>query len=159
MEVVTTTLTRDHAGWTFDPAEGPGSARLNIPWCTAVALVKGGVTVDDFLEPALTDPTLQAVAARVRVSADPAMDTAGVEGRHAVRLTLHARDGHRYSARASHGKGSHIHPLSDSDVAAKFADLAGRVLGPQRTAAVTEAVWGLPEASDVGNLGRALALA
>lgn len=156
--VATTAITKEHGGWAFDPAEGPGAARMSIAWCTAVALAKGRVAPQDFDGAALADPDLRGLARRVLVVVDPALDAAGPAQRHAVRMTLRTARGESHSAAAAYGKGSPELPLSDAELAAKFADLAGRVLGAERAAAVAEAVWSLPACADVGRLAQTLAV-
>jgi aconitate decarboxylase len=148
IDVATTSLTYDHAGWRFDASEGSGSARLNIPWCVAVALVRGRVSVDDFSEEALADAELRALAAKVRVRPDVELDLLGPGARHACRVTARQRhDAPEVYVEVA--LGTEDRPLSREEVEGKFMDLVGRVAGVGRSGVLSDQIRSLEDVSDV----------
>jgi 2-methylcitrate dehydratase PrpD len=126
--VWTTTSTRDHVGWPYVP-DTVTSAQMNLPYTVGALLVDGGLTVESFAESRLRDPRILAVADRVRVEVDPAFDALGREGRHTVRVQVRLTDGRRFEETRSKARGTAELPLTDEDLAGKFLDLAGRVVG------------------------------
>lgn len=65
----------------------PSYARLCLPYLAASVLVRGGIGLGDFTRPALDDPAVLAVAARIRVVADDNPDAAAfVPARALARL-------------------------------------------------------------------------
>jgi aconitate decarboxylase len=158
VDVYVSGVTLEHAGWPFDPAEGPGSARLNIPWCVGAALVRGAVTVDEFTPTALADETLRAVAARIRVHRDPDIDALGRLGRHKSRVVIRA-GGRTLEAEALVGRGSHADPLTLADVLEKFEFLAERSIEAGRAALIVDMVNSVEDLDDVGALVQHLQVA
>jgi 2-methylcitrate dehydratase PrpD len=151
VDVYVSTVTFEHAGWAFDPAEGPGSARLNIPWCVAAALVRGAVTVDEFTPAALADETLQTMAARIHVYPDPAIDALGRDARHKARVVVRA-GGQGFEAEATAGLGSYVNPLTLADVVEKFECLAARSAKPEVGADLVRTIASIEHLGDVQGL-------
>lgn len=156
VEVQTTKLTLEHAGWAFDAGEGPGAARLSIPWATAVAFCKGSVQAADFLDDALSDERLLGFARKVTVVEDPAMNASGLGGRHAVRMSVTTADQRVLRAETFASAAGHKSAPTDAEVSGKFHGLSDPVIGRQRAAAIEDAVWRLPDSADAGALGRLL---
>jgi aconitate decarboxylase len=119
--------TLEHAGWTYRP-EGMTSAQLNLSYCVAVLLLEGDVFVDQFSEAMLADPRRLALAARVEAREDPAITARGSKQRHTVHVTVRLRDGTTLEETVETPRGSERHFPGASDITAKFAKLAGRVL-------------------------------
>jgi 2-methylcitrate dehydratase PrpD len=137
--VHTTTSTRDHVGWPYVP-DTVTSAQMNLPYTVAALLVDGGLTVESFAEHRLRDPSIQALAERVRVEVDPAFDDLGRDGRHTVRVVVRLTDGRRFQETCSKARGTADAPLTEQDLEAKFLDLARRVVGRSRAERIIDVV-------------------
>ena len=103
-------VSRQAAG--YDGVETPLQAKFSIPYATAFTLLRGGPRVDDF---AALDPEVQALAERISVRTDPALDES--------EFALFAGDDEL--ARVDAARGSPLHPLSREDLKTKIHDLAG----------------------------------
>jgi len=105
-------------------------ARVSIHHCVALGLVRGTAGVADFEEPAVADPALAAMRARVRAELDPTLP------RGAARVTLTLADGRSLTHTVETPLGSEAKPLSDGQLEAKFLANA-----PRARAAIA-AIWG-----------------
>jgi len=112
------------------------TADHSLPYCTAVALVDGAVTADQFSHARLNDPSLLSLVARTTVVEDPAL-TAGYPAGIPNRVTLTLDDGSTLTAEVAFPPGHDKNPLTDAQLAAKFHGLADPALGRDRA----ERLW------------------
>lgn len=145
IDVGVQSVTLAHAGWSIDTSEGAGSARLNIPWCIATRILRGAVTLDSFSEEALADAAVKALAERVNVYADPALDALGIQGRHAVKLQL-ISGASTTSVELDRGRGSESSPVSPDRFMAKVDDFCMRSRTSWTGSSLLSAVEGLRSA-------------
>lgn len=126
-------------------------ARVSIHHCAALGFLRGTAGVRDFEAEAVADPALRAFRAKVRAVQDPALP------RGAARVTVEWADGMSDSETVLAARGSAERPLSDEELAAKFA--ANAALGGfgDSAAAQVAAIRELEEAPDVRGLMRLLA--
>lgn len=93
------------------------AGKFSTPYCIAAALVRGSVGLADFTDEAVQDPTVLAVAARVRYTVDP-------DNPYPQRFTGHIHatlaDGRVVEERQPHLRGGGAEPLSRADIADKF---------------------------------------
>jgi len=144
-----------HCGWDYHPA-GVTAAQMSLQYGVARMLLDGRVSVDQFSESAIRDPEALALARRVEVVPDPAIDALGPERRHTVAVELRLTDGRTLAGTAQQRRGSAGDPLPAGELHAKFDDLAGRTLGAEGAARLAEAVAEIEHAPDVGGLTRLL---
>lgn len=149
-------VTMEHAGWPCDPTEGPGSARLNVPWCVAAALVCGQVTVDEFTSDALADPELVDMAGRVTTLHDPGIDRLGRAHRHQTRVRSQCGSGRVLEAEVVTGLGSQGRPLSRRDLLEKVRFLADQSVGRDRGHRIASMVDSINDLTDLGSVVREL---
>jgi 2-methylcitrate dehydratase PrpD len=128
VEVRTSTATLLHVGWAYEP-KSITSAQMNLPYCLAVTVFDGNAFVEQFTEAKIHDPAICALARRVHVIADPAVDALGSTGRHRVTVTIKLRDGSQLAETVDHAKGSDADPLTPEEVVAKYFQLAEPVAG------------------------------
>jgi 2-methylcitrate dehydratase len=108
-----------------------------LPYCTAVALVDGAVTAEQFTAERLSDPFLLDLVARTTVVEDPAL-TAGYPAGIPNRVTVTLDDGTVLVAEVAFPPGHDKNPLTDAQLAAKFHSLADPAIGPDRAAQLWE---------------------
>lgn len=107
-------------GHAFRLGESPRvDAQFNAGWCVANALVRGASRLAHFTPDAVRDEAIVALARRIEVVADPAMDA---RGHSAVDLQLRTRDGRALAAGHDVAPGYPDNPLSDAEHEARFAD-------------------------------------
>ena len=140
----------------FDDAEPDGdlAARFSIPYTVAVALVSGRLDTSSFTPRWMDDRSVRALASRVEVRADPALDAGYPAGRPAV-VTVFRDDGTVAEARAARPRGDGADALEDPTVAAKPLGLLSTAVGAGSAAAVMDAVTSL-ESSGPARLGTVL---
>lgn len=91
------------------------SARFSIPWTVATGLLRGNLDNEWFTPSALADEELVALAGRVVVRADPALEPGYPGGRPAT-VTVHRCDGSVLTAHAGRPRGDGPSALSVPDV-------------------------------------------
>jgi 2-methylcitrate dehydratase PrpD len=123
-------------------------AQFNAAYGFARALADGRVDLRSYQRQQISDPAVAAIAARVRVVSDPAIDPTAIEPA-GIRVTF--RDGRTTELTANVMKGSPQQPLTDAELLAKFHDCLEFGLGASRADAerLAQAVTGLERSTDV----------
>jgi 2-methylcitrate dehydratase PrpD len=137
----------------------PGSmlaAKFSIPYAVAAALVLGRADVAAFAEPALADPRIRALAARVEVRVDPEMSPRRSDYPTAV-VEIGLRGGRTASASTTVVRGDFEEPVPSGEIVEKFLALAAGPLGAAGARAVVGAVEGIERLEDVRDLTALLA--
>lgn len=142
----------------FEPEDArrkPSSAieaKFSIPFCLALALVRGRVTLDDFGDDDLSDPEIRAMAARIRpVQGEERTWQAGRGGA----LSLRINSGELLEARVNHALGCPEKPLADGQLQEKFVMCAGKAavpLGEAEASRLASRIMALEDCEDVGAL-------
>jgi 2-methylcitrate dehydratase PrpD len=118
------------------------AAKFSIPFALATTIAHGAATVPAFRGPARENPAVQALAARVTVTEDPAM-TALLPGLRPARLRVTLADGSRHEAEVTTNRGDTEDPYTEAEVRAKFRELADPVFGVDRARSIEDAVMAL----------------
>ena len=123
-------------------------AQFNAAYSFARALADGRVDLRSFQRPQITDPAVAALAGRVRVVSDPAIEPTAIEP---ARVEVALRDGRTTQLTATVMKGSPQQPLTDAELLAKFHDCLESGLGATRAEAerLAKAVAGIERSTDV----------
>jgi 2-methylcitrate dehydratase PrpD len=125
-------------------------AKFSIPFCVALALVRGKVTLAEFGANTLADPAILASASKVTVDMveHPAW-TLGSGGALRARLA----DGSEVSREVTTARGAPARPLADADLIAKFIDCCGFAdQPPADPRGLAEAIMSIDEIADAGAL-------
>jgi 2-methylcitrate dehydratase PrpD len=130
-------------------------AKFSIPYAVAAALVLGRADVSAFAEPALGDPRIRALAARVEVRVDPEMSPRRADAPTA-RVEVALRDGRALSGVTSVVRGDFEDPVPAGEIVDKFIALASGGLGSARVRAVVEVVDRIDTLKDLGDLAALL---
>lgn len=127
------------------------TADHSFPYCVAVALLDGKVTLRSFEGKRLTDPALQELMQKVRVVAQPEF-----VGRYpaamSTRITVRTQAGNNYVKQVDYPLGHPQHRMSDREVEDKFLRLAAGKLDRARMNKVIDSVWKLERLKNIGAL-------
>ncbi|MGH7127777.1 MAG: MmgE/PrpD family protein, partial [Planctomycetaceae bacterium] len=106
------------------------TADHSLPYCTAVALVDGDVTLDSFSDNRLRDESLLELVSRIRIHRDAAL-TARYPRGIPNRITVTLDGGRTLTAENEFPRGHDRNPMTDEEVETKFRRMAAGVLdGP-----------------------------
>ena len=150
------TATFRHVGWPYE-AISVTSAQMNLSYIVAVVLTDGDAFIDQFSAERIVDPELAALARRVEVIPDPAIDAGGDAMRHQTKISVVLKDGTALQDERTHARGSAALPLGETDVEDKFFRLATTAISRDGAEFVKQLVASLESQPDVGVLSKALA--
>ena len=131
-------------------------AKFSIPYAVAAALVLGRADVSAFVEPALGDPRIRAMAARVEVRGDPQMSPRRSDYPTA-RVEIVLKDGRILTGSTTVVRGDFEHPVPSGEIVEKFVALASAPLGEGRAREVVRLVDQAETLKDVRDLSALLA--
>src|SRR5215831_9482685 len=126
-------------------------AKFSVSYCVAAALVLGSVRLRAFEPEALRSPLLNAVERRVEVISDADMERV-FPGQRCASVTVCDRAGGRHVSVRDTRKGDPDDPLTDAELAGKYADLTEPVLGPDISARIAGQLWRLDGLASVRDL-------
>jgi len=95
------------------------TADHSLPYCVAVAIAKGNVLPSDFEEEALQDRTVLDLIPRIKVIANPEIDSIFPSIKRAI-VTISTYDGRTFKKQEDFAKGQPERPLSEKELLAKF---------------------------------------
>jgi 2-methylcitrate dehydratase PrpD len=116
------------------------ASKYSLPHAAAVMVVKGDAGHASMDDAALRDPAIAALRHRVHVTEDPAMSAVAPRLRPA-RVTVILKDGRHGTHACESHRGDFQQPFAESEIRAKFRELAGHVLtaeGVARAEALVE---------------------
>lgn len=136
-----------------DPEPGTMlAAKFSIPYAVAASIVLGRTDLVAFEEPAIADPRVRDLAARVEIRSDPGMNPRRPDDYPTAVVTVTLRDGRALTETTTVVRGDAAAPVEQGTIVEKFEALAAPVLGPGRSRAVIEAVARIDELKDVREL-------
>jgi 2-methylcitrate dehydratase len=118
------------------------TADHSLPYCTAVALADGDVTLAQFEPERFTDPALLELVAKVKVHRDAALSARYPRG-IPNRLIVTLRDGRKLVKEVEFPRGHAENPMTDGEVEHKFRTLAVPRFGQERAERVLQTCWKL----------------
>lgn len=127
-------------------------AQVSLPYSAALALVAGNALPAQYANVGKDDDTVMALSEKITIEADPSL-TRGVS----CRFVVTTKSGEQLESVVDYPLGSVQRPLTDEALTAKFSSLAQGALGADRTAAVSDAIFGLEEMDDVNKLADLIA--
>lgn len=127
------------------------TADHSFPYCVAVALLHGPVTLQSFSPERLRDPAVRDLMKKIRVVPQPEF-----VGRYPktmpTRITVKTEAGKTYMSQVDLPVGHPGNPMSDQDLEAKFRRLVSGRLDHSRVDRLIEWVWNLDGVKDIGTL-------
>jgi 2-methylcitrate dehydratase PrpD len=115
------------------------ASKYSLPHAAAAMVVRGGAGFAELDDSALADPVIAALRHRVHISEDPAMSAVAPRLRPA-RVTVTLTDGRQATHSRDSHRGDFSEPFAESELRAKFRELAGTVLTAEGAAQVETAV-------------------
>jgi 2-methylcitrate dehydratase PrpD len=115
------------------------ASKYSLPHAAATMVVRGGAGFAELDDSALADPAIAALRHRVHISEDPAMSALAPKLRPA-RVTLTLTDGRQATHSRDSHRGDFSEPFTESELRAKFRELAGTVLTSEGAAQAEQAV-------------------
>ncbi|ACM04194.1 MmgE/PrpD family protein [Cereibacter sphaeroides] len=142
----------------------PEAARFSLAYCLAVAARTGALGPEAFEAAAFDadgprDPDIRALMARVRVTADESLPRGPSGIATGAVVTLTAPDGTRLTGRREAAPGSAAAPLTDTQLAEKFAACLAPVARPSEARALWQRLLSPTDFPSAGALLDALPLA
>jgi 2-methylcitrate dehydratase PrpD len=124
----------------------PMQAKFSLRHCAAAAAIFRRLGPDELAHSILTRPDVVDLRERVKVVSDPAVGKQDAD----VEITL--ASGQSLATEVRGNRGTPSAPLHDEELDAKFRELVGPVLGPQRTERLLATCWRFDELADVSEL-------
>jgi 2-methylcitrate dehydratase len=127
------------------------TADHSLPYCTAIALADGDVTMAQFDEGRFTDPALIALTAKVKIHRDVGLTARyprGIPNRVTVTLT----DGRQLVNEVEFPRGHAQNPMTDAEVEYKFRTLVEPRYGKDKATKMLERCWELEKLTNVTEL-------
>ena len=118
-------ITHDRAKSRHDhqKIDGPSSAKQSIPYCTAVALLKGLSGLDAFEERVLSDERVLELTSLTEVTATPEITALAPTKRVAI-VQVQMEDGSEETCRVDYPKGEPENPLTENELVHKYVSLS-----------------------------------
>jgi 2-methylcitrate dehydratase PrpD len=127
------------------------ASKYSLPHAAAVMAVRGNAGFSELDDSALHDPVIAALRHRVQVTEDPAMSAVAPRLRPA-RVTVTLSDGRQATQACDSYRGDFQRPFAETEIRAKFRELAGVVLTPEGVSRVQDSVDRCENWQSVGEL-------
>ena len=147
-EVAVEIIGRDPEKWRPRTRE---TADHSFPYCVAVALLDGDVTLHSFDSKRLADETLVRLMQKVRITLLPDFNNLYPRAMP-TRITVKSKAGRTYIKQIDYPLGHPRHPMGDHEVESKFRRLAVGKLKRERIKTLLDLIWKLDEIKDIGVL-------
>ncbi|HEY1859611.1 MAG TPA: MmgE/PrpD family protein [Gemmataceae bacterium] len=118
------------------------TADHSLPYCTAVALADGDVTLAQFDPRRFNDPVLLDLVAKVRIHRDKALSERYPRG-IPNRITVTLKDRRQLVREVEFPRGHALNPMTDAEVEKKFRTLAEPHCGKERATRILAMCWEL----------------
>ncbi|MEN6438631.1 MAG: MmgE/PrpD family protein [Syntrophobacter sp.] len=132
----------------------PGStfaAKFSLPFCAALALVRGSCGLEDFSEQSLRNPEIRRLAGCVRLLVDDEIESLH-PAKWGALVEIVDDSGRCYSARTDFPMGDPENPLDDEKLVSKFCRLAEHSWSTDRVEAILRAALNLEKVQNVAHL-------
>jgi 2-methylcitrate dehydratase len=132
------------------------TADHSLPYCTAVALIDGDVTEQQFDDAHLADPKVLDLVSKIKVHRDPELNARYPRG-IPNRLTVTLADGRQIVREVEFPRGHALNPMTDAEVEKKFRRMVQPRSGKDRADRILAACWKLESLKEAGELIRLVA--
>jgi len=126
------------------------TADHSLPYCVAVALLDGAVTMESFEPERISDPRVAGIMQKITVGRNAELSAQYPQATpNEIRIELNS--GKLLRSRVTYGRGHPKNPMTDTEVEAKFRSLARPVISERTVDRLIAAMWKLEEVSDLGS--------
>jgi len=155
---------RSVGGWTEDEKrkkhrpEGVVDAQFSIPYTVAAALLRGGLSLEEFSDAHLASEEVLDLAARVKPVLKPELDKGPMDVKPQI-VEIVMRDGKVFSERVVYPKGNPNNPVTAEELVAAFrgmASYAAKPLSAEKIEGAIALTLKLEEVQDVAVLAELL---
>jgi 2-methylcitrate dehydratase len=133
------------------------TADHSLPYCVAVALTDGRVTLDSFDDAHLRDEKLLALVQQIEVRADAELNRRYPEG-IPNRIRIQTRNRKVLEHEVIFPRGHARNPMTDAEVELKFRTLAEPLLPAAAISEILDRCWNLEKQAEIGPLLRLFAM-
>ena len=112
----------------------------------------GNVLIEQFAEDRINRDDVWRLIDRTQTHHEESYDKLPTDEQLRTRVRLTLEDGTVREATVTHPRGTGDHLLSDSDIVEKYRSLTHSVISPERQAAIEQAVLGIDQLDDIGEL-------
>jgi 2-methylcitrate dehydratase PrpD len=130
------------------------AAQFSIQFALAVALLYDRIGPAEVSDANLRDPVILALARKVEVSVDEALDRE-FPAKTMARVTIRTRRGD-FGTTVEYPRGNPENPMSDAELEAKFQSLTAELISDERSRKLRAAILELPDAPSVLELTQLL---
>ena len=134
------------------------TADHSLPYCVAVALKDGKVTLASFDEAHLRDKLLMALVQKIEVKANTELNAKYPEGIPNL-IRIKKKDGKTLMKEVTFPRGHARNPMTDEEVVTKFRSLADPMLSPSKIDEILDRCWNLDRQAEIGPLLRLFTIA
>ena len=127
------------------------TADHSLPYCMAAGLVDGMVTPLQSKEERVLDKALVPIMNKVKVVPNDEFEALFPKFQPS-RVTITTNDGKSHSTRVDVPKGDPRDPMTEEEIAVKFAALGGDVIGKDQCKKAQDFIMSLDEAGNLGGL-------
>jgi 2-methylcitrate dehydratase len=127
------------------------TADHSLPYCIAVALTDGDVTLDSFSDQRLHDESLLDLVAKIKIQRNAELTTRYPRG-IPNRITVTLKDGRSFTAENEFPRGHDHNPMSDDEVINKFQRLSRGLLNELAQRKIIDLCLHLEDLEDVRQL-------
>jgi 2-methylcitrate dehydratase len=124
------------------------TADHSLPYCTAVALIDGEVTLKQFEPARIADEKLLGVVAKIKIHRDKELSSRYPQG-IPNRITVKLNNGQHIVKEVEYPRGHNHNPMTDSEVESKFRTLVEPKYGKERATRMLESCWSLEKLTKV----------
>jgi 2-methylcitrate dehydratase len=129
------------------------TADHSLPYCTAVALLDGDVTDQQFDDAHLNNAGLLELVSKIKLHRDAEMNQRYPRG-IPNRLTVTLQDGRKLVREVEFPRGHAQNPMTDAEVEKKFRTLVEPKYGKERADRILATIWQLENLAEAGDLTR-----
>lgn len=124
------------------------AAKMSIPYCVAISLLKGSCGLDSFTEKTIGDENLQNIIKKIHLVEDSSLTQAS-PGKRGARVTISLKDGKQYTEFIENPLGEPEHPLSDASLEEKYFDLMNFAgVNHEKAEDICSRIWNVDHAFD-----------
>jgi 2-methylcitrate dehydratase len=127
------------------------TADHSLPYCVAVALKEGNVTLDSFDDAHLADEPLLDLVQKIEVKGDAELNARYPEG-IPNRLTVRTADGNSHICEVTFPRGHARNPMTDAEVEQKFRSMAEPLLPAATVAEIVDRCLNLERETNIGGI-------